>query len=512
MNPGRLLARHGESLPYLLPALLFLAIGGLAPVLLGMRDLATTSGEALEAIQAPLLWGRLGTSLLLCLYTLALMIPLGLLQAWFLARTNLPFRHLLLVLAPIPFFLPPLVHVLTWFRLIPLQGMGAIVLVSLISFQPLVLLMALRGMDQTGRDELDALVLQGGRRLVFLHDMRQALPSALIGGALAVVFMLSDFAVADFLTSIGPKVTVYADTLYAHHLGGRGGAVAAAALPGFIVCMLLLAWALRRRRSLGETVGAHFVPPSPLSLGAWRYPFLVLVAATLLPGSLVPLVSLGWQVGSMDILVEQFHLAQPRLVFTLSIAAGGATLMALVAIPLGLLARRIRVPWLLDVLVFLPFAMPALLFGIGLTRTWNQPLLDSVYTSGWVVLIAVAARYLAFVYLPFSGSVERLDACHEEGAVLEGAGVMRRFLTVILPMTWRTLAAGWCIAFCLTLRELDTLVMLRAGQQSLTFHLYSNVVFAREDQVAAIALLLLLVTIAPIIVFLFISGRKPRLL
>jgi hypothetical protein len=53
--------------------------------------------------------------------------------------------------------------------------------------------------------------------------------------------------------------------------------------------------------------------------------------------------------------------------------------------------------------------------------------------------------------------------------------------------------------------------MLRSGQQSLTFYLYSHVVFARADQVAALAplaLLLALITYAPLLIYL-IAARKP---
>ncbi|MCC5874793.1 MAG: iron ABC transporter permease [Candidatus Sumerlaeia bacterium] len=506
-----MLARHREGPAFVLAALLFLAVGGLLPVALSLWDIAGDPAQGMGALTSGILWGRFATSLLICLYTLAIMVPLGMLQAWFLVRTDLPLRHILLAIAPIPFFIPPLVHVLTWFRIVPLEGTAAVVLVYILSYQPLALLMAARSMEQTGRDEIDALVLQGGRLLVFLHDMRGAFPSAMIGGILALVFILSDFAVVDFLTSIGPKVTVYADTLYSHHLGGRGAAVAAASLPGLVLCMLLLAWALRLRRAIGQTTGAHHVTPRPLALGRWSIPAVLLLFVLILPGSVVPLASLAWQTGSTTVLVEEFMVARHRLLFSILIAAAGATVMVLVAIPLAHLARLMRRPWILDTLVMLPFAAPALLFGIGLIRVWNHPVIDHIYTSFWIVVIAVAARYLAFVYLPYSGGLDRLDPCHEEAAQLEGAGPLRRFLHVVRPMLGRTLIAAWCVAFCLTLRELDTLVMLRAGQQSLTFHLYSNVVFAREDQVAAIALILLMVTMAPLFLFLLVTGRRARL-
>jgi ABC-type Fe3+ transport system permease subunit len=208
-----------------------------------------------------------------CGATLALALPLGLFQGWLLARSDLPGRVWFLVLAPAPLFLPPLVHVLSWFGLTGLSGIPAVVLVYVISFTPLVVLMTVKALDQINRDQAESLQLLGGRAAVVRDDLRQAFPAAAVGGALAAVFIVSDFAVPDFLTAVGPKVTVYADLLYRHHLGMRPAAVAAAALPGAVLCLLAIGWALRKQRGLGEAVSARFVAAPSVELGKGRWLF-----------------------------------------------------------------------------------------------------------------------------------------------------------------------------------------------------------------------------------------------
>lgn len=487
----------------------FLVIA-VAPLALVMSDALRDVHQSLQALTDAVLWRRFFGTLVMCGITLLIIIPLGLAQAWLLTRTDLPARRALLMFAPFPLFLPPLVHVLSWFSLTGLQGAWAIVIVYVISFTPLVVLTAARSLEQIGREHQETMRVIGGRRLAMLDEFRQGLPGAMIGGVLALVFMLSDFAVADFLTSVGPKVTVYSDTLYAHHLGLRSAAVAAASLPGMALTLILLLWALRKRRRLGSAVGSRFEPASPIPLRAARYPLALLVSALVAVGSVLPLAALLHQAGSLETILEQARLAWPRIRFSVSAGAIAATAMVAMSLPLGMLAARFRGMRRLDALVFLPLAVPPLVYGIGLTRLLNRPGLDAVYLGMGAILIAMIGRYLAFAYLPIGGAIERIDRSLIDAARLAGGGSMSRARHIMLPLLRSPMMAAWCVSFCFSLRELDTLIMLRAGQQSLTFHLYSNVVFARQDEIAAIALLLAFITLAPFFLYLALFQRNLR--
>ncbi len=491
-------------------ALLALLLVGVLPTALAMVDALRDPVQAWAALVDPVLWSRLVTTLGIAGATLALALPLGVMQAWLLMRTDLPLRRLLMMLTPFPLFLPPLVHVLSWFGMVRLGGYTAIVLVYVISFLPFVVLLAARAMRQINREQHEAMRLAGGRRAVVVDEWRQAWPAAMVGGALTLVFVLSDFAVADFLTSVGPSVTVYGDTLYAHHLALRPAGAAAAALPGLVLCVILLVWALRMRRRLGVSVDARFEHAPVMRLGWWRWPALAVAATPVMIGTVLPLVSLAMQTGSWGTLAQQASIASERMWFTLRIGAIAATGMIVLGLPLAALATRMKRRWMIDVLVFIPLAIPPLLYGIGLIRVWNRPGLDAVYVGAGAVIIAMIGRYLAFAYLPLGGAVERMDRSMFESARLAGAGVVARFWHVLLPLLRSPIAAAWCVSFCFTLRELDSLIMLRAGQQSLTFHLYSSVVFARQDEVAAIALLLACITFAPLLIFLMLSNRSLR--
>src|SRR5690606_25181093 len=150
--------------------------------------------------------------------------------------------------------------------------------IYVVSLGPLCTLTALRAFEQIPREQAEATRLAGGRGALVRTELRQAVPAVLVGSALVLVLLLSDFAVADFLTSVGPKTVVYADSLYAHHVAGRASAVAAAALPGLVLAGAVLAAALWTRRRLGWAVGMRFAAPEPVELGAWRRPLAVFAA------------------------------------------------------------------------------------------------------------------------------------------------------------------------------------------------------------------------------------------
>lgn len=63
------------------------------------------------------------------------------------------------------------------------------------------------------------------------------------------------------------------------------------------------------------------------------------------------------------------------------------------------------------------------------------------------VMIGLVYAYLPFMILPIYGSVEKLDKCTIEAAMDLGAGPIRSFARVILPLTWPGLIAGSLLVF-----------------------------------------------------------------
>jgi spermidine/putrescine transport system permease protein len=71
---------------------------------------------------------------------------------------------------------------------------------------------------------------------------------------------------------------------------------------------------------------------------------------------------------------------------------------------------------------------------------------DLLYTPA-AVLIGLVYAYLPFMILPIYGSVEKLDGSLIEAAHDLGAGPLRVFSSVILPLTLPGIAAGTLLVF-----------------------------------------------------------------
>jgi spermidine/putrescine transport system permease protein len=79
------------------------------------------------------------------------------------------------------------------------------------------------------------------------------------------------------------------------------------------------------------------------------------------------------------------------------------------------------------------------------THLISEPF-EMLYTPGAVVL-GLIYNYLPFFILPVYGSVEKLDSSLIEAALDLGAGPLRAFQRVILPLTWPGIVAGILLVF-----------------------------------------------------------------
>ncbi|HEX4795375.1 MAG TPA: ABC transporter permease [Humisphaera sp.] len=156
-------------------------------------------------------------------------------------------------------------------------------------------------------------------------------------------------------------------------------------------------------------------------------------------------------------------------VFIRSIEYAGATtiLCALIGYPVAYFIGRCDEKWRgnLLMLVMIPFMTSFLIrtyawFTIldkdGLLNSMLEALhiipniikqpIELLYTPA-AVMIALVYMYLPFMILPIYGSVEKLDRTLLEAASDLGAGPVRTFFRVTLPLTWPGISAGILMTF-----------------------------------------------------------------
>jgi spermidine/putrescine transport system permease protein len=155
--------------------------------------------------------------------------------------------------------------------------------------------------------------------------------------------------------------------------------------------------------------------------------------------------------------------------FAISIGYAGLTtlLCAIIGYPVAWFIGRAPARWrgTLLMLVMIPFMTSFLIR----TYAWFTILHDRGLLNGFLaavhiipnliarplnllytptaVIIGLVYTYLPFMILPIFGSVEKLDVSLLEAASDLGAGPLRSFVRVILPLTWPGIMAGVLMVF-----------------------------------------------------------------
>ena len=505
----------------------------------------------------------LGRTLLLGGSVSALAFFVGVPFGWLVARTDMPGHTWLRPVGLVPLLMPSLVLAMSWAPLTELRGAPAAILFLAGSTFPLVALMSARAFERLDSRREEAAQLAGGLRAVLRMELPLILPAALVGTCLAFAFAVNDFAVPDYVSSVGPKFNVYADEIFFNWRDFENpGAAIGSALPLILLslCALVPVLALRRKGAFA-TLDSHFVTPARLKLGSYRWPGFLFCFAVVGLTTLVPLARLGWEASggprvwndqnlsaeldrsisedeqasfSLDekisvlpaLLAEQwsnfqsaFGLALERsrsdlrnsLVWSLEAALACCA----IGLVLGHAIERARSRWLgrsLELLALLPLASPAILLGIGTIVVWNHALTADFYESGGMSVVLYIGRFATFAILLLSGAVASLSQSLEDSAALSGAGPIRRLLLIVAPSLRGSLVACFILVFVFSMRELDAALLVPAANKTAILRVFNGVHFGRDDYVAALTLLLVFAILLPGLLWSIFARKRLEIL
>ncbi|MDF1837376.1 MAG: ABC transporter permease subunit [Planctomycetota bacterium] len=449
-------------------------------------------------------------------FALLVGVPFG----YMVARTDLPGRSLWAPLAWVPLLLPPLVLAMSWTVLAPLRGAPMTIWILGLGHFPLVATFVAKAARRIDRRQVEAARLVGGWSAQWRMEWPLIAPAAVLGATLAFVFAINDFAVPDYVSSVGPKFNVYADEVFATwQVDQKDAEAVSTALPliALTLCALTLALVMRRRGSLAS-LASGFERPPILRLGRAKWPALVFALGLISVSVFLPVGQLlneagtgedGWSLGHTG---SAFSMALERcrdnLRASILLAAGAATLAVPVALAIGHGAARLkRGKWLLAACI-LPFAAPAILFGIGQISVWNHPATQSFYTGDGLVIAMLLGRYLIFPVLVLTSAVENLSPRLEEAAAMVGVSPLARLFRIVALPILPALAGAWTLVFVFAMRELDAAILVPAANKTVMFRLYNAVHFYRQDYVAALALVTLFVIMIPGLLWSLFARKK----
>ena len=410
--------------------------------------------------EGPPLLPILLNSLLVSAISTALIVLLALGLAYAATRTTLPGRRFLSLTSRLPLISPPFFASLALILLFgkdgamsrslgpdwSIYGFHGIVIAQVLTFLPqayILLANVLGGIDSSLEEAAENL---GAGSLTILRRVTLSLARPGLASAALSVFVL---CMTDFGNPllVGGRDTVLATAIYAQAVR-RHDFVAAATLSAVLLvpCLaacLLSACGAGPRSAVQAPAGARAAPrPTP---GLVRWPLFVLSGgATLCVAVVFGLVPLG---SVVRVWGSDWSLSLDHYGFTATaegawpiwnsvelalIAAGLGTVLALLA---AYVIERKRPPGarVIEFLSLLPAALPGTVIGVGYILAFNAPPL-LLRDTLWILVASVVFWRFPAAVLAASDAFRRIDPAVEEAAVNLGAGSVRTFARMVLPL------------------------------------------------------------------------------
>jgi iron(III) transport system permease protein len=445
------------------------------------------------------LWTSLVISVASVFASLAIGVPL----AFLLGRFEFPGRRLLRAVATLPAALPPLVGVIAFLFLYGesglvtrvvqralgmaeapwrLKGVGAIVFVHAYTMYVYVFLFVSAGLERFDATLDEAASGLGANTWQRLRRVTLPLLMPAVAGSALLVFMnaLGSFS-APYV--FGGGLRVLSTQILASKTNGAMGlayvettVLALSAVAG----LLLFRWLDRKRRYTLASKGGR----SRRKIGSRRIQILttvasaIIVIALVLPHLMVILVSFArdgaW---TTQVLPPEYTFDNYRRLITeselwkpitnsvsMALIATAANLVVCFIAAYLIVLRRFGARGLLELLVALPWAIPATAIALGLAATFNRNdlLTARVLLVGtfWILPLAYFIRDIPLVASAVESSLRQMDASLEDAARGLGASWLMTMRRVILPAARPGLIAGGLLAAVTAVGEFVASVVL----------------------------------------------------
>ena len=456
-----------------------------------------------EFVDSPADLEALTTSIVISVASVLASLLIGVPLAFLLSRFEFPGRKILKVVATLPAALPPLVGVIAFLFLYSesgvftravqrlfsmeeapwrLTGVWAIVFVHAYTMYVYVFLFVSAGLERFDTTLDEAAAGLGASSWQRLKRVTLPLLTPALAGSMLLVFMtsLGSFS-APYI--FGGGIRVLSTQIVASKLNGSMGlayvettVLALSAVAGLV----LFRWLERKRKytSSGKGSATRKVIRSRKAQIAAAVLSFVLVVFLILPHLMVVLVSFAVDgVWTTQVLPPEYTFDNYRRLVTeselwkpitnsvtMALLATAANVVVCFVAAYLIVLRKFAGRRVLELLVALPWAIPATAIALGLAATFNRndPLSGKVLLVGtfWILPLAYFIRGIPLVATAVESSLKQLDPSLEDAARGLGASWWLTMKRVVLPAARPGLIAGALLAAVTAVGEFVASVVL----------------------------------------------------
>lgn len=523
------------------------------------RELGTCGDFTLEkyskAYSDPRVGGALVNTVVFALGSATLSTLLAMMVAWIIVRTNTPLRGTFEIVAIAPNLLPAILVAVAWTLLLnPENGIinaflqnalglgyapfdiysmpGLVFVEAMITF-PLAFLIigaALKSMDPS---------MEEAARISGAKNLRVALgvTFALVRPAILAAWLLNFIRAAESfetpgILAIPARIEVITTLIRKltqvffppdHGLAAALGVI----LLAITITTVYVYRVMTHRVERFVTVTGRGYRPSIIDLGRMRYATMgiagfMLALTLLLPISVLFIASLTpyihiptWEtlgLLSFDNYLRIFTEPRSLRVLTNSIilAVVGATLAMVLSSALSYVTVKTRVSGrgLLETLSFVPFAFPGIVLGVGLLWAYVR---TPFYFTIWILLIGYITRFTPYGIRATSSTIVQIHNELEDASKLCGAGFLRTFKDIVLPLLRPGFLAGWILLATVFLREVSTSILLVSpGNEVIGTYIFTLYEDGRSHVLAALGIIVIAIAMGLVVAAQRLAGIRIR--
>jgi ABC-type spermidine/putrescine transport system permease subunit II len=187
-----------------------------------------------------------------------------------------------------------------------------------------------------------------------------------------------------------------------------------------------------------------------------------------------------------------------------------AVLVTVLAVVIGTLAsvavagRGVRGRSVLRALIVSPLIVPSIVLALGIYSVYAPWRLTGTM-AGLVAAHTVLA--LPFVLLNVTAVLYKVDVNLERAARISGAGPVRAFVLIILPMIWPGIASGSIFAFLTSFDEIVIAMFIAGSAPTLPKVMFEGIQFELNPVVAAVSTQLIVLSTAALLAATWLRQR-----
>jgi len=491
------------------------------------------------AFSDPVILSAIWNTLTITLARQAIALPIAILVAWVIARTNIPRANALEFLIWLGYFLPPLPVTMGWILLLdpdygllnhwltqlPFVSMApfniysfwGIVWVHLttstIAVEVMLLTPAFRNMDATLEE---ASLVSGAGVLGTIKKIVVPLMTPIVGVVLllGIVHSLQAFEL-ELVLGFPFRFYVFSTQIYWLLNQQPPQFAAATALGSTILFLMVPLIALQRRgvaRRSFATVGGRYKGHKQ-SLGKWRWPIFIALLAVALVITVIPLAFL-----TLALFMARFgYFNVPRpwtalhwsrviedSVFLGSLkntgVLAGATALASVVLFTLVAYIVIRTSFAgraaVDTVSWLPSTLPGIILGLGLLSVFlDTPFLRPLYGSMFLLIVATVVSSMTLGVQVIKGALTQLAIELEEAAMVAGGSSWNSFRDIVLPIISPSLLLVGTLSFIAAARNVSTVALIATSRtRPLSLLQLDFLIESRYESAAVIGIIVVALT------------------